>query len=186
MKRLKDFSRKKIREIATEYATTNLAYNHSYFEKEYEISEATFYNILQKSIVESIVNDEIAKCIGKKAQANSEQKAGKYAGIQTKRHQEHLLMKRKTFKFSKSYATKIAIMYSKSNLDKKSFCHANVIHSRLFDDALVRAVVERWIDDKAYERIKSKAFKNHGSSSNAYELFQKLDKLRNNHNQEQR
>lgn len=186
MKRLKDFSRKKIREIATEYATTSLAYNHSYFEKEYEISEATFYNILQKSIVESIVNDEIAKCIGEKAQANSNQKAGEYAKIRTKRHHEHLIMKRKTFKFSKNYAKKIAIMYSKSNLDKKSFCNANVIHARLFDDALVRAVVENWIDDGTYEKIKAKAFKNHSSSSKAYELFQKLDKIRNNHKEKQR
>jgi len=186
MKRLKDFSRKKIREIATEYANTELAYSYSYFEREYEISQATFYNILQKSIIESIVNDEIAKRIGEKLAANSEKKAGEPAAIRSKRHHEHLIMKRKTFKFSKVDAKKIALMYSKSNLDKKSFCNTHVIHYRLFDDALVRAIAENWIDDEAYGKIRSKALKNHGSSSKAYELFQKLDKMRNIRKQEQR
>lgn len=186
MKRLKDFSRKKIREIATEYAMTSSAYNHGYFEQEYEISEATFYNILCKAIVESIVNDEIAKCISKKSEENSREKAGVYAGARTKRHQEYLMMKRKTFKFSKNYSKKIALMYAKSKLDKKSFCYVNVIHPRLFDDAVVRAIVGCWIDDKAYEKIKAKAFKNHGSSSKAYDLFRKLDEEREKNKQEQR
>ena len=186
MKRLKDFSRKTIREIATEYATTSLVYNHSYFEKEYGISENTFYNILSKAIIESIVDDGIAKRIGEKAAENSKQKAGEHAAIRTKRHQEHLLLKRKAFKFSKKEAKKIAINYSKSSFDKKQFCKANIIEVRLFDNALVRAITENWVDDGCYERIKVKALKNHNNSSEACELFRKLDNMREACKQKQR
>lgn len=186
MKRLKDFSRKQIREIATVYATTELACNYSYFEKEYEISETTFYNILKKAIIESIVDDEIAKQIGRKTEKNSAKKAGKGAGIRSRRHQEDLLLKRKAFKMKKSEAIKIAIRYSKSNFNKKQFCLVNIITIKLFDDALVRAITENWVDDECYERIKSKALKNHNNSSKACELFQKLDNIREEHKQGRR
>lgn len=186
MKRLKDFSRKQIREIATVYATTELACNYSYFEKEYEISEATFYNILKKAIIESIVDDNIAKQIGRKTEKNSAKKAGRSAGLRTRRHQEQLLQKRKEFKMKKGEAIQTAIRYSKSTFNKKQFCIVNIIAIKLFDDALVRAIIEKWIDDECYERIKSKALKNHNNSSRAYEFFQKLDEEREKNEQERR
>ncbi len=186
MKRLKDFSRIKIREIATEYATTSLAYNHSYFEKEYGISDTTFYNILKKAIIESIVDDEVARRIGEKAVENSKRKAGEYAAIRTKCHQDYLLLKRKAFKFPKKKAKEIAINYSKSSFNKKQFCDTNIIAIKLFNDALVRAITEKWIDDECYERIKSKALKNHNNSSRAYEFFRKLDEERKKNEQERR
>lgn len=186
MKRLKDFSRQQISSIAIEYASTPLMQSHLYYEKKYGISKATFYNILEKAIIESIVNEEIAKNIAKKAEKNSYKKAGKFAAARTKHHQEKLLLQRKEFKFSRKNAKKIAISYSKTRINKEEFCKANLIPTKLFDDALFEAIVQNLIDDKCYERIKNKALQNHSNSSNACEFFIKLDKMRNNHKQMQR
>lgn len=186
MKRLKDFSRSQIKKVATEYATSDLACNHSYFEREYDISDSTFYNLLDKAIIESIVDEDIARKIGNKAAANASTKAGESAGIRSKLHNSHLMMKRKNFKFSKVEAKKMAIKYAKSSLSKEAFCKSNCITKKLFDDALVRAIAECWIDDKTYEEIKSKALQNNGNSSSACELFKKLDAMRNKHKEERR
>jgi len=95
-------------------------------------------------------------------------------------------MKRKNFRFSKVEAKKIAQKYALSQLGKEAFCKTNCITKKLFDDTLVRAIAENWIDDKIYEALKSKAFRNNGNSSKTCELFQKLDEMRNNHKKEQR
>ena len=181
MKRLKDFSRAQIKKIATEYAETDLQYTHSYFETEYEMSESTFFNMLDKAIIESIVDSEIAIKIGEKAAKNSEEKAGEYAAKRGRKHNSHLMMKREIFKFSKTEAKKIAVRYAKSPLSKKEFCKQNAIEVHLFDDALVRTISENRISDDIYQLIKEKALKNHNNSPKACELFQKLDTMRNNH-----
>lgn len=186
MKRLKDFSRAQIKKIATEYAISEPACDHSYFEREYEISNSTFYNLLDKAIIESIVDERIAWKIGQKACANSSAKAGGNAGIRSKIHNANLMEKRRTFKFSKREAKKVATEYAESLLGKEAFCKKNCITKKLFDNALVRAIAQNWIDDKTYEAIKSKAFKNNGHSSETCELFRKLDAMRNNHKKERR
>jgi len=186
MKRLKDFSRAQIKKIATEYARSEPACNHSYFEREYEISDSTFYNLLNKAIIESIVDEEIARQIGEKASRNSTVKAGKYAGVRSKIHNEHLLLKRKNFRFPKKEAKEIVIKYSESSLSKEKFCEKNCITKKLFDNAMIRAITQNWITNKCYKRLKSKAIKNHDDSPEVYELFQKLDEMRNIHKEKQR
>ena len=49
-KTVRDFSRKQIREITTSYANSGSEYSHSYYEKEYNISSSTFYNLLEKQL----------------------------------------------------------------------------------------------------------------------------------------
>jgi len=186
MKRLTDFSRAQIEKIATEYAMSEPAYDHSPFELAYDISKSTFYNLLDKAIIESIVGEGIARKIGQKASMNSSVKAGRNAGIRSKIHNANLMKKRETFTFSKVEAKKVATKYAKSSLNKEAFCKSNCITKKLFDNALVRAIAECWIDDKTYEAIKSKALRNNGNSSSTCELFRKLDEMRNNHKKERR
>lgn len=178
MKKVRDFSRAKIKKIATDYANLDLKYSHTFFEREYEISEAVFYSIIRKAIVESIVDEQTVKRISKKAAQNSQDKVGEKAGMRTKKHQEYLALKRKVFKFPKKEARAIAYSYSESELTKQEFCKKNEITTKLFDQALVESIVNNWIDDIAVELLKNKALKNHESSSKIIDMFEELNKQR--------
>lgn len=178
MKKVRDFSRNEIKRIATEYANRDLMYSHTFFEREYEISKAVFYAIIEKAVVESIVDDKTAEKIKKKASQNSEIKIGKEAGIRTKKHQDNLKLKREAFRFPKKEATKIAREYSKSKLNKYDFCKQNQISVKLFDQALTDSIVNNWIDDTTVELLKKKALKNHAGSSKVIDMFEKFNKQR--------
>ena len=72
MKRtIKQLSRYEMLVIATEYANTPYSVSGDFFSERYEVSKNTFYNILHKVIIESIVTLDIAKQIAKKAVAEA-------------------------------------------------------------------------------------------------------------------
>ena len=64
-RQVKDFSRAQLYKIAFRYATSEHDFSHSYFENECKISKSTFYNILQKAVVENIVSDNIVEKMAK-------------------------------------------------------------------------------------------------------------------------
>ena len=71
MRALKDLTRKEIRTIAKQYSRTDVLLSAKYFSKQFDISTGTFYNVLEKAVIEHIVTLDEAKLINNKAAINA-------------------------------------------------------------------------------------------------------------------
>jgi len=186
MRQLRDFSRSKIKEIAEEYANTTLEYTCSYFKKTYGMSRGTFYNLIEKAIIESIVDENTAFKICSKSNQNSIMKVGEQAGARADKHYIYLMLRRRQFRFSKKRAKEIASEYSESSLNKKEFCEKNAISIKLFDKTLKTSIVEGYISYKCFERLRDKAIETRkDSQQEVIDFFENLSKERKNNKRKQ-
>lgn len=159
----REFSRKKIWEIATKYANTKLEYSRDFFSQEYCISYNTFYTLLEKAVIEGIVDDETVKKMLEKASENSARKAGEGARKRSENHYAYLILKRKIYMLPKEETHNLVVKYSKSALNKKKFCKDNFITTKLFDRMMCKAIIENWVSDDTVEKIKNKSVENHNN-----------------------
>lgn len=157
------FSRKKIWEIATQYANTKLEYSREFFSQEYCISYNTFYTLLEKAVIEGIVDDETVKKMSEKAGENSARKAGEGARKRSENHYNYLILKRKIYMLPKEETHNIVIKYSNSELSKKKFCEDNFITTKLFDRMMCKAIIENWVSDDTVEKLKNKSVENNNN-----------------------
>lgn len=169
---LKDLSRREIKEIAEEYANTPFCKSCEYFMDEYNISESTFYNVLHKAVLESIVSESTAKMIQNKAAGNSERHGGVNAKKRTLNTYEHLLNQRTGFRFKVSEGKKIVLKYISSEKPIEIFAYDNCVNLRLLKLALRDAVVFAWITNKQVKLLEEKTRKQKGEAME--EGFKKL------------
>lgn len=181
----KTASRKNIHEIATLYAEKPAEYSYRYFCEEYGISKGTFYTILDKAVIENIVDSATVKKMAKKAANNSEAKAGKGAEGRSRRHYYHLIQKRAIYELPKKEAIDVAIKYAKRTILRKEFLEQNFITSKLLDRTLLKAIENNWIDDDTVDRIKKKALLERGKSSETIVFWDKLESVRNENKKSQ-
>ncbi len=182
MRVLKDFSRIEIKQIAEEYA--NEPVSHSYFSKKYNISRSTFYNILNKSIIEHIVSYDTAIKMKNRAISNTENKLKTNIGAsKISLHYDRIISKRDSFIFSKN--TRVKIIRNFANRDpqisKTEFCKINVIDNKLLDKMIIQAIVYNEISKKLYKKIKNNSIymlKSNNKDS-VLVLFSVLEELRN-------
>lgn len=175
----KDFSRYEIWCIATSYANTNSANSHEIFEKEYEISTGTFYTLLEKAVVENIVDNETVLKMEEKARNNSEAKAGSAGAIRSERHYNFLKEKSKQYMLVKQDAISITKKYAESILYKKAFCKANYITEQLLDRTILKAIIDNWISDETVDKLKAKSLRQNNGEY-VLKFWEKVEKIREN------
>ena len=159
----KNFSRKKIWEIATEYANTVDAYSRDYYSREYGISYSTFYTLLERAVIESIVDEETVQNMARKAGNNAAGKAGEGARRRSEKHYEYLLLKRNMYILPKTEAMEYTIKYAYSAYDKRIFCKENYIGTKLFNRTVYKAVLENWVSDEVVIKLKEKSLQKNNS-----------------------
>ena len=169
---LKDFSRREIKEIAEEYANTPYKKSCEHFMEEYNISESTFYNVLHKAVVESIVSTTFARMIQNKAAANSERHGGINAKKRTFNAYEHLINKRTGFRFKVAEGKKLVLKYIYSEATIEVFACDNCVNLLLLKRALRDAVVFSWITNNQVKLLEEKTRKQKGEAME--EGFKKL------------
>lgn len=181
-KTAKDFSRNDIYKIATDYANTSAEYSYQYFCREYEISKGTFYTVLEKAVIENIVDSNTVIAMAKKAKSNSENKAGKRCGNRSQKHYEYLIQKRRIYMLGKKESVEWTEKYAQSNLDKLGFCSKNHITRQLLDRTILKATIDNWISDEIFNLLKQKSLKKN-STAKVLEFWEKLESFRQGNKQ---
>lgn len=158
MKRtIKQLSRYEMLVIATEYANTPYSVSGDFFSERYEVSKNTFYNILHKVIIESIVTLDIAKQIAKKAVYNTKMHGGEGAEIRTFRVYENDIKLREHFRFSREEARKWTEKYADSTENIETFCRRNFLNIIIFKRALFDVITYAWVTPEYIEKLMSKS-----------------------------
>lgn len=152
----RDFSRYEISKIAKAYANTPINYSCEYFSREYRISIRTFYTLLEKAVVESIVDDSIVDLMQAKAMGNSEIKAGLPGAIRSQKHYEHLKMKRNIYCPSKSNAAKLTIDYANSTLHIASYAKKICMTPEALKRIIRTSVAEKYVSQSIVDLLKEK------------------------------
>lgn len=180
----RDFSRKEIWDIATLYAKTVSEYSSEYFSEKYSITRNTFYTLLERAVIENIVNDEIVLDMANKAAYNSKVKAGEAGEMRSRKHYGQLIERRKTYMLSKEDAISITTRYASCEVSKTRFVNNNYITTKLFDRTLYRAVVENWVSDETVQRLQEKSLKNNDQKK-VLEFWSRLLYFRNENKKNQ-
>lgn len=173
----RDFSRKQIWEIANSYANTGYEYSHDYYEREYKISKSTFYTILEKAVIEHIVNLDIVELMCKKAAYNSGVKAGEAGYERSIKHYDYLKKKRAQYRVSKKQAVHLTIKYSESKLLKNEFAKENYISTKMLDIIFKDAIINCWVSDEVVNKLKQKSLRQ-DSSQRVLNFWFKIENLR--------
>lgn len=179
-----NFSRKQIWEIATKYANTNCAYSRDYFSREYDINYSTFYKLLERAVIESIVDEATILRMADKAAHNSDNKAGEGARKRSQKHYEYLILKRKVYILPKKEAINLTTNYANSVLAKPAFLRNNFMDAKLFDRTLYKAILENWVSDEVVEKLKTKSLR-YDSSEKVIAFWDQLLKYRNENKKNQ-
>lgn len=143
-KTARDFSRVQIKRIAEQYASTALDYSAEYFAREYKISENTFYTLLEKAVVESIVDLKTVDYMERKASGNSAGHAGAAGSIRSLNHYRHLKKKRKIYLPSNKECARISTEFAKSDLAMSQYSKKMCIAS---DSDLLKRIIYHSIDE---------------------------------------
>ena len=189
---VKDFSRKKVYEIATLYSEGLYTYHD--FCSEYDASQTTFYAVLSRAVVEQIVSYDVAESIKHVSASNSVQKVevisrnGKKAndaGQRGLRAWKKRFIRRERFQFPKKEAIEIAEAYAESPLSQQEFGEQNYIPVKLLSQTLKRAIILNWIPDGLVESLEYKALI-HNEKEKVTALFDDLWKIRQENKRQKR
>ena len=155
----KDFSRCDVKNIALEYASSKDEVSASYFCEMYNITEGVFYSIIKRAVVESIVNDETARTIAKKASRNSGARGGEGGRIRSVYKHERLMHERSKFEFTIKEKIWYATQYAKSAsyVDAKTFMIQHSMTRALFDRTICSAIVDGYVSDIVAKELYGKA-----------------------------
>lgn len=161
----RDFSRKQIYEIAKLYSTGNYSYQD--FMKEFGCSHNTFYAIINRAIIESIVSNEVMKAIELVAVFNSTNKLESETkdlelvrGVEYRGKRSAMCrrVKRLSYICPKKEAVLLIKQYINSPKPKVEFCKHFFITTRLFDRTLKHSIIYGWITLKTVELLRQKAY----------------------------
>lgn len=178
------FSRKEIWMIASLYASTSLEYSSEFFSREYEISRDTFYMLLEKAVVENIVDEITVNNMQLKAGLNANAKVGEIGRCRSEKHYIKIKNKRKSYILPKDEAIEITTQYANSGYSKKQFCLINFMTNALLCRTIRQAIIQNWVSDDVVERLMSKSLQNYQSES-ITNFWEKLIQLRNENNKNQ-
>lgn len=180
----RDFTRKQIWEIASLYASTESIYSSEYFSHNHEISQNTFYKLIEKAVIEGVVDDRTVANIAAKAAFNSFRKAGEKGENRTKKHYDKLNSKRKEYILPKEKAVEIVTKYANSNYSKEQFAIKNYITKELFSRTIYKAITENWISDEVVEKLKKKSITRY-TEELVLDFWKNLIDVRNENKQNQ-
>lgn len=179
--KLRSFSREEIKDIAEEYARNDVSRSH--FCETYFISETTFYNMLDKAIIEHIVSFETALRMKKRAIANKKKRLNTNSkGVKsTENHYHTLFEKRKTFLFTKKERVRLLTEFANRNLkeSKTAFCEANVFDLELLEKILIKSFIYDELPKKVYSKILENSLISGINNSRVFEFFKILELKKN-------
>lgn len=178
-RKVRDFSRSEINQIAVHYATTSCDFSALYYAGLYNISESTFYSLIGKAIKEHIVSEQIAKMIAVKSARNSERHGGDGGKERSKARYRRLMEQRKVFEFSRDTREYYTIEYANSDyaVDMKVFAGIHYMSRVLLQRTLVSAVVDNIVGDEVVEKLRQKALQ-HNPAWHVERLFRTLKQQR--------
>ena len=184
-KYLKNFSRSDIRDIAISYSQNVLP---SQCAKEFGISTNMLKKLLYKAISDCIVEGDVAIIIlaSIRDRAIRHSKEGKETAIYCfNKKYEQVVSDRKAFMFSDEEAILITKNYASSPLNKKQFCHKNIMTCSLLDRTLLHTTCNCMVDDDVVEALKKKALLYDSCNEMVVsELFEKIATARRRFRQE--
>lgn len=160
----KEFTRKEIHRIATAYSTGKYTY-YDFLDEHPGCLKSTFYDIISKAVVESIVSDSTMEAIEIMAVANSSNKmediSKKFANEVAHRGRKCNAIrrvKRNSYIPPKSTAVKWIDEYLSTQDSKVEFCKSHYMTTKLFDRTLKNAIIKSWIRLDVVERLRQKAY----------------------------
>lgn len=153
---IRQLSRYDMLVIATDYAQSPCFYSGDFFSEKYGISKSTFYSVLKKAIVESIVSIEVAKQIMEKAACNTKQHGGEGAEVITRHAYKNKLEERQFFRFDQKEAELWAKRFADSDEDMYTFCNRNCVHIKLLCQAIGDVICNSWLEPEDIDRLKAK------------------------------
>jgi len=162
-KTARQFSRDEVWEVATKYATSR--YSHTDFEEEYQSNRSSFYTVLDRAVIENIVDSDTVSKMEKKAKYNAEAKAGRPGAGRTEKHYLHLRQKRKEYLLSMEETIKVTMAYAESSDKKKQFCRKYHITEKLLNRTIYKAVIKKWVNDEVVMMLKRKSLSANDSVS---------------------
>lgn len=179
--KLKSFSRQEIKDIAEEYARNDVSRSH--FSEKYFISETTFYNMLDKAIIEHIVSFDMALRMKKRAISNKKKRLNTTSkGVKsTENHYLMLFEKRKQFLFTKKERIKILTEFANRDLkeSKLAFCKAKLFDLELLEKLLIKSIVYDELPKKVYSKILDNSLISGINNSRIFEFFKILELKKN-------
>lgn len=171
---INSFTRKEIWQIAAQYAHFPYVYSHQFFETEYEITESTFYSILNRAVIWNIVDDKIVQLMQQKAVYNSNRRAGRNAAKYSNRHYDRLKAQRTQYMLSRKVSVAITEEYARTDMSKGKFCNFKYMTESLLNRTIKKCIICNWIPDETVELLKKKSMKNGGT----VEFWNELEKIR--------
>ena len=177
-RRFKDFTRKMIGELAESYAKSSAECSRSYYCRNADITEATFYKILHTAIEQWIVDEETARMIARKSSLNAGKGSESEAGsIQSRRAYDESFKIRDSYEIPKSYAKKYAILYAYSSYNQRNFRNFERMPTKYFNKLIKKAIIECIISDEVVATLRKKSLENNNPEL-ANQLFDSLEQER--------
>lgn len=161
----KDFSREQIYDVAKAYSTGKYSYHD--FMNEFGCSQNTFYSVINRAIVESVVSDSIMEAIETVAVSNSACKVDDETSneqwvvriIHRGRHcNTRRRLKRAFYVCSKKETIFLIEQYLASAEPKAKFCEKFYITTKLFDRSLKHAIIYSWINLTVVNQLRQRAY----------------------------
>ena len=159
----RQFSRKEVALIAKSYADISNGFDYRDYAKSYNISKHTFYKLLERAVVENIVEADVVKGMYEKSLFNVSRKhegKGKQKIIE---HYEDMWEKRQNYNIPEMAALQLIKEYANSDLTKQAFCEEYAITKNFFSAILKKYIVTDKISDETFEKLSKKGLKNNFS-----------------------
>lgn len=146
-------------DIATEYAATSPVRARSILMEKYNVTESTYYYLLEFAITHYLVSDTVIQQMQEKTLAN--QSAHGNHGYSSNLKYAVLMEERKNYSaFSKKDITEIAKFFAEHpERSKEDIARMYGFHkSTVLDHLLLKACAECIVTDKLFEAIKKRSF----------------------------
>lgn len=154
---INDFSRPEMREICNEYVNSRDGSVRTRLCQKYDITSNVFYAILRKSVIESVVSDDIVNKMSIRAAQNTSRHGGIGAYCNTLKAYAKYIEQRKEFEFSPVDKIFYVIEYANSQMSSDSFIAKYCIERELFNRTITSAIVEGLVNDTVVNALEYKA-----------------------------
>lgn len=177
------------KKITEEYATSEAQFARSYYIKQYEISDACYYKIIEYAIVRNLVNDLIVTKAMNKA-INNQKTHSTNAGCSTKAKYSKMYTKRCKYiadSYNVEEIKQMAIEYANTpGVSKTDLATSYGITRKVFELLLIRAIVEGIVEDNVVDAMEKRSKENttNQETKEVEEFFKDLQEKRNKHQNE--
>lgn len=142
------------------------------------------YSLLEKAVIENVVDNSIVELMAAKAAYNSSIKAGGAGRIRSEKHYTYLKQRREQYMLTKEQAIDFTSEYAKSDLSKEDFCRSKFLTIALLNRTISKAIIESWVSDNIVDVLKEKSLKK-SSTKKVLDFLEKIEYFRNENKKNQ-